>query len=248
MLLVGEVIIHVYTVCWNEEQILPFFLGYYGSFAEKIVVYDNQSSDKSAKIIDAHPKTKRIVFDTGGQYVESRLTEIRNTMWRGSRGKADWAMVVDMDEFLYHPRLLDFLKSYKMMGVTLPKIDGYEMASPVFPKPGTNLFTHCKTGFPSEFYSKRACFSPYIDMTFGPGSHKFLAKGQVVESRNADIKLLHYQYLGWEFFEAKRAGRWKRQSDENTKHGWGIHYIPQGPEPYRKVFMDALAKSKPVIS
>lgn len=238
-------IIHVYTVCWNEEKMLPFFLGYYGSFAEKIVVYDNQSTDKSAKIIDAHPKTKRIVFDTGGQYVESRLTEIRNTAWKASRGKADWVMVVDMDEFLYHPLLVPYLQSYKTMGVTLPKIDGYEMTSPTFPQPGTNLFTHCKTGFSSEWFSKRVCFNPHVDMVFGPGSHKFSAQGQVVESKNPDIKLLHYHYLGLEFVESKRSGRWKRQSEENRRNGWGIHYDPVNP--YRKAFMDALKRSRPVI-
>jgi len=239
-------IIHVYTVCWNEEKMLPFFLQYYGSFAEKIVIYDNQSTDKSAKIIDGHPKTKRIVFDTGGKYVERRLTEIRNTAWMESRGKADWVMVVDVDEFLYHyPSLPPLLESYKAWGITFPKIDGYEMVSPIFPKRDASIFTHCKMGFPDAFYAKRVCFNPVIDVTFGPGSHKCQTSGKVKESMQPDIKLLHYHYMGPEFLETKRAGRWNRQSDDNRQNGWGIHNDPANP--YRKVFMDALKKSRPVI-
>ena len=33
--------IHVYTVSWNEEKIMPHFLRFYGAVADRIVVYDN---------------------------------------------------------------------------------------------------------------------------------------------------------------------------------------------------------------
>ena len=41
--------VKVYSICYNEEYMLPFFLQHY-SFAD-IVVYDNESTDNSLEIM-----------------------------------------------------------------------------------------------------------------------------------------------------------------------------------------------------
>lgn len=50
--------IHVYTICWNEERFLPYFLRHYGAFAEEITVFDNGSDDNSVAIARAFPNTR----------------------------------------------------------------------------------------------------------------------------------------------------------------------------------------------
>ncbi len=39
--------IDVFTTCYNEQIILPYFLKHYKKFANNITVYDNMSTDNS---------------------------------------------------------------------------------------------------------------------------------------------------------------------------------------------------------
>lgn len=63
----------VYSPCWNEETILPFYLSHYAKFARTINLFDNQSSDRSPEIIAEFQRQHRDVkikfgaFHTDGQ-------------------------------------------------------------------------------------------------------------------------------------------------------------------------------------
>ena len=45
----------VYTVCYNEQQLLPFFLRHYTQWASRIVIWDNCSTDASLAVAQAFP-------------------------------------------------------------------------------------------------------------------------------------------------------------------------------------------------
>jgi len=92
--------IDVYSICYNEETILPYFIRYCKTFARNISVYDNMSTDNSYSIMK-EAGINVITFDTNGIYSESTQVNIRNTCWKNS--DADWVMICDTDEFLYHP-------------------------------------------------------------------------------------------------------------------------------------------------
>jgi glycosyltransferase involved in cell wall biosynthesis len=47
--------IWAYAICWNEEVMLPYYLKHYEKFCEKIIIYDNMSTDNSRNIIKNHP-------------------------------------------------------------------------------------------------------------------------------------------------------------------------------------------------
>ena len=96
-------IIHVYSVCWNEEKFLPFYLKHYSSFAEKIIVYDNESTDNTLKILKQNPKVEIKTYKTGNKNDAITKTELLEKSWKKSRGKADWIILADIDE-LIHPR------------------------------------------------------------------------------------------------------------------------------------------------
>ena len=49
--------IHVYTMSYSEEMFMPYFLRHYTSFAERVVVLDNHSSDRTADIVRSFPGT-----------------------------------------------------------------------------------------------------------------------------------------------------------------------------------------------
>lgn len=238
-------IIHVYVVLYNEEVILPYFLRHYAEFAEKIVCFDNGSTDRSAEIIDAHPATERIVFDTHGGLFDRIHLQLKSE-YRKSRGRADWVICVDADEFIYHPDLPGLLSSYKTKGVNYPKVSGFEMVSDSLPKTNGQIYEETKNGFFNDEYSKCVVFDPLLEVRFEAGCHSAKVEGNKVESEISEIKLLHYRFLGRDFFIKRSLDRKARLSEENKKCGWGTHYLkPDGY--FGNLFDEVKAISKPVL-
>src|SRR5215204_1670560 len=105
--------------CWNEAVLLPYFFRNY-AWAERILVFDNRSTDDSRAIVKRYPKAEVRDFDTKGVHDDIFLTEIKNTAWKEFRGKGyDYVCVVDGDEFLWAPDIVGLLRRYKMAGITL---------------------------------------------------------------------------------------------------------------------------------
>ncbi len=99
-------IVHVHVLCWNEEVLIPYFLDHY-SFADKIILYDHESDDNSLDLLSDNVEVK--TYSTGGEIRDDIWIDIKNNCWKTSRGEADFVIVCDMDEFLYHPNMRDFL-------------------------------------------------------------------------------------------------------------------------------------------
>jgi hypothetical protein len=133
-------IVHYYAVCWNEEAILPWMFKYYGQFVDLFTIYDNYSSDKTEDIISNNPNAKIIKFGKEGHFDDSANQKIKNQCWKHSRGKADWVVVCDMDEFLHHPDLKNLLQKLRQAKISFPATVGYEMYSEAVPQPTKNTF------------------------------------------------------------------------------------------------------------
>jgi glycosyltransferase involved in cell wall biosynthesis len=224
--------IHVYTVCWNNAAILPHFLRHY-RFAERIVVYDHRSTDDSLAIIRSFPNTTVRALPCLDEFNEKCLLRVKNHIYRGSRGKADFVIVVDSDEFVYHPSLLELLARYKAEGITLPKVKGYNMVSDRLPGPDEDLLSAVRHGVPDDVviegyvnaYGKRCVFDPFIVINYGAGCHECNPQGNVRESETAEIRLLHYKFLGLEYTLKCHAAYKERMSEENIRNGWSYQYL-----------------------
>jgi glycosyltransferase involved in cell wall biosynthesis len=46
-------VIHLYTFGWNEMRMLPFFIRHYEPFVDKIVFYDDGSTDGTLDLLAA---------------------------------------------------------------------------------------------------------------------------------------------------------------------------------------------------
>lgn len=207
--------IHAYTLCHNEEILLPYYLRHYGPICERIVIMDDGSTDQSPRIARSHPKVELRLKEEaiGGDprvYDEYIFLKFRNEAYKESRGQADWVIVTDLDEFLWCPDFLGTLERYKTLGITLPKVSGYDMISDRPPSGQGQIYDEIKYGFPSPGYSKREIFDPLIDIRFSLGGHTCLPKGKITESENSDIKLLHYRLLGENFAVEKYMTRIRR--------------------------------------
>lgn len=219
-------IIHAHIIAWNEEMILPYTLDHYSKFCEKIFVYDNMSTDSSDKIYKQYDKVEVIKWSSNNEINEMNYVNLKSMSYRIKSRDADWVIVCDCDEFLYHENLLDVLREYKNKGVTVPLIDGHDMVSEVFPKyDGEPLVNKVKVG--SQTYQpmcKNIIFNPKIDVTYGIGAHSF-SSNDTKHSTSPDLKLLHYKFLGKDYVRKLYTMRAKRLSSWNKDRKLGEHYF-----------------------
>lgn len=219
-------IIHAHILAYNEEKILPFTLDYYSNICEKIFVYDNMSTDGSDEIYAKYPKVSVIKWSSNDEINELNYVNIKSNGYKQYSRNADWVIVCDCDEFLYHPRLLEKLKYYKENNITVPKINGHDMVSDSFPTyDGKPITDKIKTG--SEVYPpfcKNIIFNPKLDVQYGIGGHSFQCD-YANYSVSPELKLLHYKFLGVEYVENIYKARVERLSEFNKVNKFGEHYF-----------------------
>jgi hypothetical protein len=220
-------IIHAHILAFNEEMILPFTLDYYSVFCDKIYVYDNMSTDSSDEIYKRYPKVIVKKWDSNNEINELNYLKIKNNGYKVSRGdNADWVIVCDCDEILYHGKLLERLEYYKEQGITVPLVNGHDMVSEVFPEYDGELITK-KITTGSEVYPpfcKNIVFNPKINVNFGIGAHSF-SSDKTINSNSPELKLLHYKFLGKEYVEKIYKSRAERLSEFNKTNKFGEHYF-----------------------
>ncbi len=220
--------IHVYTLCWNEEVILPYFLRHYETIAEKIIVYDNESTDNSLNILKSHSKVEIRTYCSNDQIRDDLYLDIKNNCWKESRGQADWVIIVDTDEFIYHVDLIVFLKEKQLEGVTLFKPKGYMMVSEKLPSTQGMIYEELKMGISQEASSKPVIFNPnkIEEINFSTGAHSCNPTGEVkLYESIGDLKLLHYKVLSLEYLLTRARKCKERLSDINKQNNWGKHYL-----------------------
>ncbi|UTW47832.1 glycosyltransferase family 2 protein [Bacterioplanoides sp. SCSIO 12839] len=258
--------VHAYFVCFNEEVILPAILDYYSGFCSKIFIYDNGSTDRSIEIAESYPCVRVIGFDTGGKkdnkkHIQIKTEEYKKYSREGGRfceEPADWVICADMDEVIYAPNLIDVLKKYDEMGVTVPCVTGFNMVGSDDVKPDVNIFEQYRKGVRSETFDKRAIFKPEFDMSYTRGCHSYGAGFELMKdtfgyvSSNAyPIALLHYKHIGGLLYDSavKNASRFDESDVKKGKNG---KYT--GPGSHYFLFQDLgpgvnplLARAKPVL-
>jgi len=217
--------IHAHIVAWNEEKILPYTLDHYSSICERIFVYDNMSTDSSDEIYKKYPKVTVIKWNSNNEINEINYINIKSLGYRELSRDCDWVIVCDCDEFLYHPNLIEKLKEYKGLGITVPKISGHDMVSENFPEyKGQKITDLIKIG--SDIYDvmcKNIIFDPKLNVRFGIGAHSFYVDNAVY-SDSREIKLLHYKFLGESYVEHLHKLRFDRLSKFNRDNKFGDHY------------------------
>lgn len=217
-------IVHVYAVCWNEGKIIPFFLQHYNEFVDHYYIYDNYSDDETGYLLSKYSNITVIKYDTGGTFNDIKHQQIKNTTWKQSRGKADWVIVIDMDELLYTPQMTQFL--IQNSSYTLFKPDGYNMVAASFPDYDRKIIESVNKGVKNEFYSKSVLFNPYriVEINYEPGAHEDYPEGIVSVARDNNLKLLHYKNLGIDYVLNRIKLYKRRASKENEENNLNTHY------------------------
>jgi len=242
--------ITLYTICHNEQLILPHVLNYYSTIVDKIVVYDNESTDDTLKILNEYKGNLEVrTFRTNNSLRDDILSKIKNTCWIGD--DSNYCIVNEIDEFIYHPLgLRNYLEQNLDNDFFTPM--GYQMISDEFPNDYSKLITdQIKTGTPDIFYDKLCIINPkqMIDINFKPGGHEvsYEVIGPGIKNIvDPELKLLHYKFLGLDHILNKNKYYTNRISQMNIDKGWGRHHT-QLDEKTINEFNSFKEKSKIII-
>lgn len=217
--------IHLYTLCWNEIDILPFVVDYWKRLPiTKAVVYDNGSTDGSVEYLKQFDWIEVRHFDTDGMN-DAVQRDIKNECWKESRGKADWVIVCDMDECLYvkDTKIFDKMKEG---GYTICAPQWYDFISEKIPIYTKGKLLHEISNKANKGNSKVVLFDPNkIDnINYTVGSHTCNPNGNI-KYYNGSIYILHInKHLSFEYLLKKYKELNNRQSVTNKKNHWCIHY------------------------
>ncbi len=236
--------IDLYCLCWNDARMLPHFFRHYDALVDRFFVFDNGSTDGSLDILEAHPRVTVRHFDVPGDSFVAEERRLSDTVWRKSRGLADWVIVVDIDEFVFHPDLRTYLNECAGTGVTALRGIGYEMVSETFPTGEAPLTETVTFGARSAGHDKLCIFDPkaLVDTRFGPGRHKADPVGRVVWPERPEMLLLHYKQLGVDYAVERSAELRLGLRPGDVEQSWGRQYLwsaEQIRERWEKIKADA---------
>lgn len=88
------------VLCKNEEDIIPFCIDYWKRIADKVVVYDNGSTDSSIELLSKHDWIEIRHFETEGQN-DPYQKQVKELAYKEFREFYDVIIISDMDEVFY---------------------------------------------------------------------------------------------------------------------------------------------------
>lgn len=238
--------IHAYLLCFNEEQIIAQTIEFYQQFCSRIFVMDNESTDRSVQVAKSYDNVDVVSWHSNGIFDRRLAAQMRSQTYRSysRRGGehtvevADWIIVSDMDELVYHPDLPGVLAAYQEAGVTVPQTTGFEMVGPNELSTDLPLLDQYKKGYRSPSMDKRLIFDAKFDMCYshgchprGPGFELMKQRYGYKSSNEHPIAVLHYKHIGSRYyatalknFQRAEPGSVFRSKD-GQYHGVGCHYF-----------------------
>jgi hypothetical protein len=219
--------IDLYAICWNDAQMLPFFFRHYDRFVSRYFFFDDGSDDGSLEWLRARPnvEVQPFVRSDPASFCISEQS-LSNQCWKRSRGSADWVVVTDVDEHLFHLDLVGLLRRYIRLGITFVPAPGFQMVSNDFPDWEEMLCYSRTSAALWSMYSKANLFNPnaIAEINYSIGRHQAAPTGHVVAPAEDELRLLHYKFLsfGWAYVRHQQLRLGLGPKD--IENSWGYQY------------------------
>jgi hypothetical protein len=217
----------LYAQCWNDEFMLPFFFRHYDPFVDHYVLFDDGSTDSTLSLLRDHPnvEVRQFIWSDPESFVFSEQS-LSNRCWKESRGSADWVIVTDIDEHLFHPTMLRYLDACSDQGITLIPTLGFQMISEDVPATGETLYQSRVFGAPWTQMMKPSIFKPseIQEINFAVGRHTASPIGKVRVPQRDEVLLLHYKYLSFEQTHRRHVQLATKLKAKDTRLGMGHKY------------------------
>jgi hypothetical protein len=209
-------LVETFTLTHNEELRLPWYLDAY-SFADKITIFDNGSTDRTREIAASWPRVEVRDWATDG-LDDGAMRDLKNSCWK--RSVADWVIVSDVDELLVHPNFPELLRT--TTATVLRPAAAYTMISREIP----DDYRKITRGDYAAQYIKLYCFRPdsLDEIRFSCGAHEAQPSGDVIVGVIPELICYHYHAIGVEETVRRYRERSARMSANNRARRWGWHY------------------------
>ena len=220
--------IDLYTISWNEQRTLSYFLAHYGPWVDRIVVYDDASDDGTVETLTRHPKVEVRPYPPKRESFVLTTLALWQDVWKESRGRADWVIVTNIDEQFFHAAgERGYLERCRDGGVTIVHPFGYSMVGDAYPPPGERLSDAIRRGAPMYGHDKRQVFDPdeIDEINFTPGRHFSEPTGNVREPPVPEAMLLHYKHVDPQgYFLPRQKALGVRLLPGDRERGFGAQY------------------------
>lgn len=213
----------IFTVAYNEEVMLEKFILHYRQMFPgcHIVVYDNQSTDKTKDIALSHRCEVR-EYDSNNEIRDDLYLEIKNNCWKNAN--TDWVLICDVDELVYINT--DQLKYEEKLGSTIISFEGWNL---ITMSDDPNIIDlDMNVGSRAKQYDKLYCFNKLHikEINYSAGCHNAYPVGNVKLSDNKYL-MCHFKALGLNYMINRHTEFGKRLSQKNKDMKWGVHYLDQ---------------------
>lgn len=227
--------IAVFATMFNEEAMLPHFLRHYLSFADKILLLDNDSTDESVAIGRYFSKVEVRIFKTEGFDEVAVLDQVVRA--QSELAGFDWIIFPDIDEFVISQPMRRESQILSATKADVLVCRGYCMMEKPNERP-LDLevpISRSRGGYyQSKTYSKPIIIRGGAKIHFGPGKHALIPGKGVVLDGNAPFCLIHAEMIDfalWRYRKNRRA-----LSANNIKNGWSIEYFNKNEEQHRAIW------------
>ena len=221
---------------------MPYIMRHYTKFS-KVIILESNSTDRTIEI--ARSMGGEVWrYDVPDEINDEWFTSLKNNCWKES--KADWVIVVDADEFVYHPTIERILKATHF-SVIRPRF--YNMYSDHFPASPNQIYHEVKMGVEQTApQAKMNIFRPshVKEMNYYPGCHEAFPTGRISILEGSAIKTLHYRNLGIDFVIERNLRARRRNSEINKLNGWGVH-VDWSEDEWRRIFDEGMANATKII-
>jgi len=207
--------IETYCLARNEEKMIPYLMRHYGQFS-KVILLESNSTDRTVEIAKSMGADVWS-FQSKDEINDLWFLELKNNCWKEST--ADWVIIIDSDEFVFHPNLVKVLEETKAT-IFEPRL--FNMYSKKFPTTNKQIYNEIKYGV--EDRRKMNLFRPkeITEINYTAGCHSAKPEGNVILS-DKDIKTLHMRFLSLEYVLQRNKESLRRLSELNKQMGWGFH-------------------------
>ncbi|MGJ8677470.1 MAG: glycosyltransferase family 2 protein [Akkermansiaceae bacterium] len=222
--------IYLYTICWNEEFMLPYFFRYYDQFVDQYIFYDDGSTDRSLEILGNHPKVEvRQLIRNDDPEKDSYVLAakaVHESCWKEAIGKVDWVIITAIDEFLYHPDLSSYLLESSKNDITAIPALGYQMISNERPTSNEQIFDVIKRGCPWDRMNKLSIFNPnkIVSTNQQNGRHFAKPEGDVKYPNRDELLNLHFKYLNFDETFKRHQELNEKLGSVDKENNWGVKY------------------------
>ena len=219
------------TLTYNESKMIPFIMPYYERLGfDKLVVYDNESTDNTIELLKQYPFVEIRTFKTKGK--NNRVqSELKTNFVKKYQKQTDvWLYISDFDEVIYYNGdFKKYLQEKDSQGYTYLNQIMIELITDKFP----NNLAHenCEIGHIWKDISggaKMTLFKPnkIKNIKYGIGAHTVEVSSQsLFKSLNhQEIKSFHIKYIDYNYCYERTKLAKERRSQEDIKRKFGTQY------------------------